>query len=78
MDIIKVAFLGGRHEKMAVITLAIVIAFPSSVTIEVRDDGNRVHKVGQYGCGKLVFSLDPVKVVYGRRFSRSAFSISLV
>ena len=60
---------------LVAITLAIVFAIPTSVTLNVGDDGNRVHEVGRYGYGKSIFSLAPSNDEDGARLYPSAFSI---
>lgn len=60
---------------LVAITLAIVFAIPTSVTLNVGDNGNRVHEVGRYGYGKSIFSLAPSNDEDGARLYPSAFSI---
>lgn len=60
---------------MVAITLAIVLAIPASVTLNIGDNGTRVHEVGRYGYGKSIFSLAPSKDENGARLRPSAFSI---
>ena len=57
------------------ITFVIAFVIPTSVTLNVGDDGNRVHEVGRYGYGKSIFSLAPSKDDDGVHLYPSAFSL---
>ena len=76
----------GRYHAMNTVTkisglvvIATIIGFfflmPSSTTLRVGDNGERVHEIGRYGYGKSIFSLRAPRDVDGEPLRPSAFLI---